>query len=598
MDPASVEAELRRLAADDATCRICLEPLPAAAQHKTALLPCGHTFCRSCVATHAQEATLTCPVCFAEHRGVAADRLPANPFLAAAEATANCPEHGRPLDAACTGCDAVGCGACLAERHPLGVPPHAHAPLAHHSEQLQKALGSAVQAAAARQAALVQRIAATKATAAATHELKASLVADIRAQFAALHTLLDRRMAALLEAVETQIQADVDNLNALAERDGFRWLALDGAIKLARQLLTPGLVPAQVVGRVAPATRQYLASAAQPAVPAAPEVVHVSFQVAPATVTAIETAGTLRIMALWPDACEARGDGIRAATVHTSVAFTVTAVDRGGHRLAAGGHTVAMALRQPAGAFPGAAAAEDLARDVKVVDHGNGLYTVSYRGSRPGPHALHVTLNGKPIKGSPFGVDVRRGQMLSGTPGQASAAPSKRPLEAADHSLATYLKTGVALTRTRKVFAECVAVAASPDLQPYAPNFFVNAPVLWGYKQYSDEAGCIGIQLLRHALRPTGYAIRNYNAARLLDADSRRHGMTWSLQASRDGTAWTVLKLHENDTSLNGDHTVTFRLDETASPVEGWTQFRICVYHPALVPTGFDLQGEVFLLES
>jgi len=595
MDLASIEEELRRLSADAASCRICMEQL-SSDQH-TALLPCGHTFCRQCVAKHAQDITLVCPICFAEHRGVTVDSLPANPFLAA-EATTSCLEHGRPLDAVCTGCNDVGCGACLAERHPLGVPPHAHAPLAHHSPQIQHALEAAVQAAAARRAALVQRIAATKATAAATHELKARLVADIQAQFTALHTLLDRRMAALLEAVEEQVQGDVDNLNALLERDGYRWLALDGAMQLARQLMVPGAVPVQIIGRVAPATQRYLTSAVQPAVSAAPEVVHVSFQVASATVTAVETAGTLRITALRPEECEARGDGIRAATIHTSVAFIVTAVDRGGHRLATGGHTVAMALRQPTGTPPTPDGGEDLARDVKVVDHQNGLYTVCYRGSRPGPHALHVTINGKPIKGSPFCVDVRKGQMLSGTPGQASSTLGKRPLEAADHSLATYLKTGVALTRTRKIFAECVAVAASPDLQPYAPNFFVNAPSLWGYKEYSDEISCIGIQLLRHTLRPTVYWIRNYSAARLLDGDTRRHGMTWSLQASRDGTNWTVLKLHENNTSLNGNHTMHFRLDEAASPVEGWTHFRICVYHPNLVPTGFDLHGEVFLLEK
>jgi len=72
--------------------------------------------------------------------------------------------------------------------------------------------------------------------------------------------------------------------------------------------------------------------------------------------------------------------------------FTIRAKSKRGGNLTTGGDRFKVAVNGPKGANP----------TVKVADHSNGLYTVSYSLPEPGTYKIGVTVNDKHISGSPW----------------------------------------------------------------------------------------------------------------------------------------------------------------------------------------------------
>jgi len=97
--------------------------------------------------------------------------------------------------------------------------------------------------------------------------------------------------------------------------------------------------------------------------------------------------------------CIAYGPGLEPGCIDTEPAvFTIEARDKNGKKRIEGGDPFIVEVMGPTGPVP-----------ADVVDNGDGTYQVTYHPQDAGRHDVAVTLEGKPIKGSTFRVDVNAG---------------------------------------------------------------------------------------------------------------------------------------------------------------------------------------------
>jgi len=123
--------------------------------------------------------------------------------------------------------------------------------------------------------------------------------------------------------------------------------------------------------------------------------------------------------------CIAYGPGLEPGNLDTDPAtFTIEARDKNGNKMKEGGDPFKVEVMGPTGPVP-----------VDVVDNGDGTYQVTYNPQDAGRHDIAVTLEGKPIKGSTFRVDINAG-----------AWAGKTRMEAFYFTVRTYDKRGKPLT--------------------------------------------------------------------------------------------------------------------------------------------------------
>jgi len=97
--------------------------------------------------------------------------------------------------------------------------------------------------------------------------------------------------------------------------------------------------------------------------------------------------------------CIAYGPGLEPGNLDTAPAtFTIEARDKNGNKMKEGGDPFVVDLMGPTGPI-----------HADVVDNGDGTYQVTYQPEDAGRHDIAVTLDGKPIKGSTFHVDIKPG---------------------------------------------------------------------------------------------------------------------------------------------------------------------------------------------
>jgi filamin len=97
--------------------------------------------------------------------------------------------------------------------------------------------------------------------------------------------------------------------------------------------------------------------------------------------------------------CIAYGPGLQPGNLDTHPAtFTIEARDKNGNRRKEGGDKFDVDIQGPNGPVK-----------ADVVDNGDGTYNVTYQPDDAGIHDIAVTLDGTPIKGSTFHVDILPG---------------------------------------------------------------------------------------------------------------------------------------------------------------------------------------------
>jgi len=101
----------------------------------------------------------------------------------------------------------------------------------------------------------------------------------------------------------------------------------------------------------------------------------------------------------------AYGPGLEPGNFDTAeTTFTIEARDRNDKPIKQGGDNFAVDIQGPTGPVP-----------AKLVDNGDGTYSVAYSPKDAGPHDVVVTLDDIPIKGSTFHVDIKPGPWARNT---------------------------------------------------------------------------------------------------------------------------------------------------------------------------------------
>jgi len=97
--------------------------------------------------------------------------------------------------------------------------------------------------------------------------------------------------------------------------------------------------------------------------------------------------------------CIAFGPGLEPGNLDTAPTFfTIQAKDKNGNNMSEGGDPFEVKIQGPEGPV-----------DAQVTDNGDGTYRVDYEPTAAGKHDIDVDLEGKPIKGSTFHVDIKPG---------------------------------------------------------------------------------------------------------------------------------------------------------------------------------------------
>jgi len=94
----------------------------------------------------------------------------------------------------------------------------------------------------------------------------------------------------------------------------------------------------------------------------------------------------------------AEGEGIEELWDNKPTGFTIHAVDYDGNPRTDGGDPFVVKIHSPNETI-----------NPKVVDNGNGTYSVTYAAQKTGPVTIEVTLEEEPIKDAPFHLDCRSG---------------------------------------------------------------------------------------------------------------------------------------------------------------------------------------------
>ena len=118
--------------------------------------------------------------------------------------------------------------------------------------------------------------------------------------------------------------------------------------------------------------------------------------------TAISQMGFISSSAFAPLTI-ATGDGLKRALRGKVAMFMVHSKDHHGDMRMVGGDPLDVIIQSPEGALYRA----------ETLDRQNGTYNVSYRPQTEGEHIISVTVRGKHIHDSPFGVQVRSGRIYN-----------------------------------------------------------------------------------------------------------------------------------------------------------------------------------------
>eukprot|EP01126_Amoeba_proteus_P015924 TRINITY_DN1725_c0_g1_i3.p1 TRINITY_DN1725_c0_g1~~TRINITY_DN1725_c0_g1_i3.p1 ORF type:complete len:773 (-),score=129.90 TRINITY_DN1725_c0_g1_i3:63-2303(-) len=97
--------------------------------------------------------------------------------------------------------------------------------------------------------------------------------------------------------------------------------------------------------------------------------------------------------------CIAYGPGLEPGNLDTHPTFfTIQAKDKNGDNMVEGGDPFLVKIQGPDGPI-----------EAKITDNGDGTYLVEYAPDQAGAHDIDVELEGKPVKGSTFHIDVKPG---------------------------------------------------------------------------------------------------------------------------------------------------------------------------------------------
>ena len=402
--PIAAEKILRKIQ-EKTSCGICLEPYK-----RPKLLTCYHAFCERCLKTLVRgRYSISCPNCRRDTAlpmgGVselqAAFHL--DTLLEIQEIVKNmtsgdlCPKHPeKEADFYCEECEEIICSYCVVDAH----RDHQYDLLSSSFSKHDKVIDAAILPIKTQINEFTTAIKSLEAKCAKIVHQKRSIVADINTIMTCLRQVIDARGKKLIEEAENETEKKLKALNA--QRDEFQ-------LKLGQLKQIFDVVESRHTcsnGKILEMKTRVLQQIESIAGRFKPEALVLAKQadmkfhhVLPDLVSQCRGFGKVYCHSLYPEKCQASGEGIKVATCGETACVSVETIDGEGKPYL----TALNNLRY-----------ELVASDGSVHIRGTGerrptnmnVYDISYVPEEIGVYKLHIKANSCPIFNSPFTVTV------------------------------------------------------------------------------------------------------------------------------------------------------------------------------------------------
>ena len=364
---------------------------------------CGEFICAMCTTIHSQW------VDFAEHEVVAIEQLEekVKQFDAFKKVTLCCSFHkGMKLDLYCETCEELICFHCTVSKHCR--PEHKY-DLVGDTFEKHKAEITAFLEPIKKQLDLVSKaLEQFKLRSQELDNLQVAIETDIQLQTRKLQELLEARKAELISQVQQHIQTKKKNLAAQKDEVETVHVQLASCLSFVKESLRTGSqgevmkIKKTVVEQIKEMTDNFKPDKLPPCEPS-----NVRFKHLPDITQACQQFGKVYLQYVSPEKCYGTGKGLKIAEVGETATAVLHLVDDKGK-------ACTQLVETPSCKLASANTSETIDCSVKKTE--GSQCEISYQPTSRGRHQLHIKVEGKHIKGSPFPVTVMLPVKKLGTP--------------------------------------------------------------------------------------------------------------------------------------------------------------------------------------
>ena len=364
---------------------------------------CGEFICAMCTTIHGQWGN------FAEHEVVAIEQLEekVKQLDALKKVTLCCPSHkGMKLDLYCETCEELICLHCTVNKH--ARPEHKYDLVVDTFDKHKVEITASLEPIEKQLDVVSKELEQFDLRSRELDNLQLALEADIYQQIQQLQELLEARKAELIRQVQQHIETKKKNLAAQKDEVETIHTQLASCLSFVRESLRTGSqgevmkIKKTVVKQIKEMTSTFKPDMLPPC-----ETPNVRFKLSRDLTQFCQQFGKVYLQFVSPEKCYGAGKGLKVAKVGEATTAIL-------HLLDYKGKACTQIVETPTCELIPENSCETIDCSVKKIEENQ--YEISYQPTRRGRHWLHIKVEGKHIKGSPFLVTVKLPVKILGAP--------------------------------------------------------------------------------------------------------------------------------------------------------------------------------------
>ena len=362
---------------------------------------CGQFICATCADVHANWDD------FSSHEVVSVDQLQSevSKHVPPKKVTFLCSKHkDQQLRLYCETCEDLICRDCTVRVHKGHQYDLIIDTFEEHKADIKASLGPI-----GKQKSIVkEKLKGLNACHCEVIEQRARLKADIHREIQSFIDKLKGREAELVDKLEQVVQAKLKNLeeqrdemeSILAHQDSCSSFVTESLRTSCEEEIVK--MSKRVVEQIEEMTAEFNEDDLSPC-----EEANIAFRTSPIFIDECSQVGDVYLASVAAENCQATGKGLEVAEVNENVSLFVQALDQ--HKIPYTGYVNEITCELMS-------KMDTTRTNGKVRLVKDNQYEISYRPTSGGRHQLHIKIDGKHIKRSPFAVTVRRPIEKLGTP--------------------------------------------------------------------------------------------------------------------------------------------------------------------------------------
>ena len=363
---------------------------------------CGEFICAMCTTIHSQWRD------FAEHEVVAIEQLEqkAKQFDALKKVTLCCSLHkGMKLDLYCETCEELICLHCTVNKHCR--PEHKYDLVGDTFEKHKAEITMSLEPIEKQLGVVSKALEQFDVQSQELDDLQVAIEADVKKQIQQLQELLETRKFELISQLQQHIQTKRKNLAAQKDEVETVHTQLASCLSFVRESLRTGSQGEvmKIKKTVVKQIKEMMDNFKDMLPPCEPASIR--FKPFPDLTQTCQQFGKVYLEHVSPEKCYAAGKGLKVAEIGETATAILYAVNNEEQ-------PYVTPLRTLTSELVSETTGDKVNCSLKKTE-GNE-YEISYQATSRGRHHLHITIEGKDIKGSPFPVTVKLPVQKLGTP--------------------------------------------------------------------------------------------------------------------------------------------------------------------------------------